>query len=156
MRSSSSVFDSGEWRFFQPRAAGFGGSPLFSVGCDTTGGEKKEVKLRKAIAGRGDVVWCVFRRYEVSGCVSGDELKRCRSGGEERSGGWVALSLRLGFLQHVAFMLHEVSGRVCRVDGESQRMDGHDLRLQQKKKMWLKFSIFFIDKEYLDSLRRGV
>ncbi|KAF3487239.1 hypothetical protein F2Q69_00053789 [Brassica cretica] len=56
MRSSSSVFDSGEWRFFQPRAAGFGGSPLFSVGCDTTGGEKKKVKLRKAIAGRGDGV----------------------------------------------------------------------------------------------------
>ncbi|KAF2562755.1 hypothetical protein F2Q70_00015853 [Brassica cretica] len=67
MRSSSSVFDSGEWRFFQPRAAGFGGSPLFSVGCDTTGGEKKEVKLRKAIAGRGDGVEgvCVRNRLEI-------------------------------------------------------------------------------------------
>ena len=75
-RSSSSVFDSGEWRFIQPRAAGFGGSPLFSVGCDTTGGEKRKWRwgrqsLEEAMVLKGyafythdhDMIRCVSERW---------------------------------------------------------------------------------------------
>ena len=61
------------------------------------------------------VVWCVFRRYEVYGRVSGDELKRCRSGGEERSGGWVTRVPAFGLSSaHGVHVSWDVRTRVSR------------------------------------------
>ena len=51
------------------------------------------------------------------------------------------MSLRLGFLQHVAFMFHEVSGRVCRVDGESQRVNGHVCLVDARLCLWVDWAL---------------
>ncbi|CAF2106542.1 unnamed protein product [Brassica napus] len=38
-------------------------------------------------------------------------------------------------------MLHEVSGRVCRVDGESQRVDGHVCLVDARLRLWVDWAL---------------